>query len=392
MDELSCWLALARAPASNRVKTELLRRFSGVEALISRAAEIASVPGIPAALAGYLRRLDRRRLAKDRAWLESSGCLVIHQGHAAYPPMLAAIDDAPVVVFVLGDPDHLSAPQVAVVGSRNPSPAGVEHAAVFSRALARLGFAVTSGLAVGIDAASHAAAMDAGGATIAVAGNGLDQIYPATNARLAKRIELQGAMVSEFPPGVPPRGTNFPRRNRLISGLSLGVVVVEAALHSGSLITARLAAEQGREVFAVPGSIDNPMSQGCHRLINEGAKLVESVADIVDELGVMLATSAAYSEPTHGQSKAPENAAEASTDDEKTILSALGHDPATVDQLVERTGLTAENVSSILLTLEIDGYVLSAPGGMYSRAKGIESNEGNRTRRSYVSGRELSRG
>lgn len=370
MDELSCWLALARAPASNRVKTELLRRYSGAEALISRASDVASIDGVPPVLANYLHRIDGRRLTADREWLESTGCRVIHAGHPAYPPLLAAIDDAPVVLFVSGDPDYLSLPQVAIVGSRNPTPAGIEHAAAFSRSLARLGLAITSGLAVGIDAASHTAALGEGGVTVAVAGNGLDRVYPAANARLADAIASQGALVSEFPPGVPPRGTNFPRRNRLISGLSLGVIVVEAALRSGSLITARLAAEQGREVFAVPGSIDNPMSQGCHRLINEGAKLVESVGDVIEELGVMLAASETYSETKCCRGSAADSEANAISKDAETILSALGHDPASVDKLVERTGLTAENVSSILLTLEIDGYVSSAPGGLYCRMDG----------------------
>jgi len=372
MDELTCWLALARAPASNRVKIELLRRFSGVEALFARPADVAAEPGVPESLAAYFRRPDHRRLATDRAWLKSSNCRLLHAGHAAYPPMLAAIEDAPVVLFVRGGVDFLSAPQVAVVGSRNPSPAGVEHAAAFSQALALLGFVITSGLAMGIDAASHTAALAAGGATVAVAGSGLDKVYPAVNAELAKRIEQQGAMVSEFPPGVPPRGENFPRRNRLISGLSLGVIVVEAALRSGSLITARLAAEQGREVFAIPGSIDNPMSHGCHRLINQGAKLVESVADVVGELGVMLATNAESMEPTHKCRVAAGDGEKTSTADEKILLSALGHDPASIDTLVERTGLTAEKVSSILLALEIHGYVSSAPGGLYNRATGIE--------------------
>ena len=371
MDELTCWLALARAPASNRLKTKLLRRFSDARTLFSHAADIAAIPGMPERLTDYVCCPDQRRLDADRAWLESSGCRVVPHGDKAYPPMLAETDDAPVVLFVRGAGDFLGWPQVAVVGSRNPSPAGVEHAAIFSGALARLGFAVTSGLAEGIDAASHVAALDAGGTTIAVAGNGLDKVYPVRNARLAKRIEAQGAIVSEFPPGVPPRAANFPRRNRLISGLSLGVVVVEAALRSGSLITARLAAEQGREVFAIPGSIDNPMSRGCHRLISDGAKLVESVSDVVGELGVMLQTNEAClgsTSVTHMDSAQNKNA----SIEEKTILSALGGDPASVDKLVERTGLTAEKVSSILLALEIDGCVASAPGGLYSRTNGIE--------------------
>ena len=365
MDELTCWLALARAPAPNRLKALLLRRCDGVEALFSRTAGPDRDANLPAPLVEYLRRPDLARLEADREWLASSGSRLLRLGDSDYPPLLAAIDDPPLVLFVLGDPAILSRPQVAVVGSRNPSPTGTAHAAAFSRNLARLGFVITSGLAHGIDAAGHAAALDADGASIAVAGNGLDRTYPAANAGLARRISAQGAMVSEFPPGTPPRAKNFPRRNRLISGLSLGVIVIEAALRSGSLITARIAAEQGREVFAVPGSIDNPMSRGCHRLINEGAKLVESTSDVIEELGAILEASFEHLPPTHVFRTGSTASDKASTGDEKTLLQALGHDPASVDALVDRTGLTAEKVSSILLALEIDGYVASAPGGLY---------------------------
>ncbi|HSS62911.1 MAG TPA: DNA-processing protein DprA, partial [Gammaproteobacteria bacterium] len=288
MDELSCWLALARAPASNRIKLQLLERCPSVSALFESDHRALEGIELPPALRRYLRFPDRTAVIQDRDWLESTGCSLLYPRHPDYPPMLAAIDDAPAVLYVRGEVAALSMPLVAVVGSRNPTPAGRDHAADFARALAELELGVSSGLAVGIDAAAHAAALAAGGVTVAVTGNGLDKVYPAANARLADAVCVHGALVSEFPPGTPPRAEHFPRRNRLISGLSLGVLVIEATLRSGSLITARLAGDQGREVFALPGSIDNPLSKGCHRLLREGATLVESVADVVSEIAPML--------------------------------------------------------------------------------------------------------
>jgi DNA processing protein len=370
MDELSCWLALARAPTSNRFKLELLERCSSVTALFKAGNECLEANEFPAALRRYFRSPDRDAVRRDRYWLESAGCSVVYFGHPEYPPLLAAIDDAPTVLYVRGDVAALSMPHVAVVGSRNPTPSGREHAAAFARALAELKLGVTSGLAIGIDAAAHAAALATGGVTVAVTGNGLDKVYPAANARLAEEICAHGALVSEFPPGAPPRAQHFPRRNRLISGLSLGVLVVEATLKSGSLITARLAGDQGREVFALPGSIDNPLSKGCHRLLRDGAKLVESVADIVSEIAPML-VPIEDSGATSGAGERKERASDCvGSASERGLLRALGHDPASVDTLIERTGLTAEEVSSILLALEMQGYVSSLPGGLYSRATG----------------------
>lgn len=367
MDAVSCWLALARAPATNRLKLELIHRAGSVQALFTPDCKALAGLTVPPDLERFLAQRNRLALERDRAWMESSGCALLPLGHPDYPPLLAAIDDPPAVLFVLGDPKALSLPQLALVGSRNPTPAGIEHAADFAGALARLGIAVTSGLAVGIDAAGHRAALEAGGSTVAVAGNGLDRVYPAANAALAKAIIGRGAIVSEFPPGAPPLKSHFPRRNRLISGLSLGVLVVEAALKSGSLITARLAAEQGRDVFALPGSVDNPLARGCHRLIRDGAKLVESVADIVPELAPMFAAAGLCPETSDVRNTNARSSAVPGEGKEKLVLRALGHDPATPDMLVERTGLTPEEVSSILLALEMDGYVLSVPGGFYSR-------------------------
>jgi len=370
MDELSCWLALARAPTSNRIKLQLLKRCCSVTALFESAHRVLETLELPAALRRYFRRPDRDAVARDRDWIESTGCSVLYLGHPHYPPLLATIGDAPLLLYVLGDVAALSIPQVAVVGSRNPTPSGREHAAAFARALAELKLGVTSGLAVGIDAAAHAAALAAGGFTVAVTGNGLDKIYPAANTRLAAAVRGHGALVSEFPPGAPPRAEHFPQRNRLISGLSLGVLVIEASLKSGSLITARLAGDQGREVFAVPGSIDNPLSKGCHRLLRDGAKLTESVSDIVSEIAPMLAATAESDANATADDESERNSAGVKSSSDRKLLRALGHDPASVDTLVERTGLTAEEVSSILMGLEMQGYVSSLPGGLYSRATG----------------------
>ena len=370
MEELACWLALARAPVTNRVKAALLDRCPSIDALYRPGHPALKDLSLPPDLERHLRSPDLARVDEDREWLESSGSSLLHLGHPAYPPMLAAIDDPPVVLYVRGDPDWLAVPQLAVVGSRNPTPAGRERAANFAGALAELGLGITSGLAVGIDTQAHKAAIAAGAFTVAVAGNGLDRVYPACNSTLAEAIGANGALISEFPPGSPPVKTHFPQRNRLISGLSLGVLVVEAALRSGSLITARLAAEQGREVFALPGSIENPLSRGCHRLIRDGAKLVECVADIVCEIAPMMRCDKNSEAQSTQSIKNEFPGGGTKIESGNRILRALGHDPASIDTLVERTGLTADVVSSILLALEMDGHVSAVPGGLYSRATG----------------------
>jgi len=280
-----------------------------------------------------------------------------------YPPLLRCITDAPTVLFLRGDPTCLSGALLAVVGSRHPTRPGEETARSFARALARQGLGVVSGLAVGIDAAAHRGALDAGGVTVAVAAHGPDSVYPPRHRELAERIAAGGALVSEFLPGTPPLREHFPRRNRVISGLSLGVLVVEAAVRSGSLITARLAGEQGREVFAIPGSIHNPMARGCHRLIRQGAKLVETVADLIEELGWREGPAAPSGRVDDAPAPLPELDA-----DYVTVLDAMGYDPATVDVLVQRTGLTPQALSSMLLSLELRGIVDPLPGSGYVRA------------------------
>jgi len=277
----------------------------------------------------------------------------------SYPPALLELTDAPPVLCYAGRRELLNGPAIAIVGSRNATPRGVEHAEAFARALSDAGFTVVSGLALGIDAGAHRGGLEGAASSIAVLGTGLDHIYPAANKPLARQLAAAGGVLSEFPLGTPPLKQNFPRRNRLISGLARGVLVVEATLDSGSLITARLAAEQGREVFAIPGSIDSPFSKGSHRLIRDGAKLVETAADVLEELGVAARPSAA------GEA----SGVEAPSEPRRRVLAALGHDPADVDVLTVRTGLPAERVTAVLVELELAGRVALLPGGTYQRLK-----------------------
>lgn len=273
-----------------------------------------------------------------------------------YPRLLKTIDDPPMVLFGRGNPKALNLPQLAVIGSRNSSRQGQQIAHSFSAALARSGFAITSGLAQGIDGASHRGCLSTSGSTIAVLGSGVDVLYPANHRALAEDIINQGgAVISEYPPGTAPRAGHFPRRNRIISGLSLGVLVVEAAVKSGSLITARVAAEQNREVFAIPGSINNPLSKGCHQLLKDGAALVETAQDIVDELGGMLAFKR--------EDSAAELVDEGIEEDPNGLLSNLGYDPSSIDELVAVTGINAADIASQLLELELEGLVEQVPGG-----------------------------
>ncbi len=298
---------------------------------------------------------------QELAWLEQPNHHLITLSDPRYPKRLREIADPPAALYVIGEPDLLSATQLGIVGSRNPTPGGSETAHAFAGYLAQSGLTITSGLALGVDAAAHRGALQAGGKTIAVAGTGLDRVYPARHRELAHEIVGQGALISEFPLGTPALALNFPRRNRIISGLSLGVLVVEAALQSGSLITARLAAEQGREVFAIPGSIHNPLARGCHALIRQGAKLVETAADILEELGPIAQTIAPMHEIDTG------NVTPGLDVEALTLLDCLGFDPTPVDSLIERSGLTPEAVSSMLLVLELQGHVVAAPGGHYTR-------------------------
>ncbi len=282
-----------------------------------------------------------------------------------YPPQLAAVPQAPDPLHVLGDPATLCLPQLAIVGSRAASAAGCETAFAFAAELAAGGLAITSGLAAGIDAAAHRGALAAGGVTIAVCGTGLDRTYPAEHAALAAEIAARGALVSEFEDGTPPLAENFPRRNRVLSGLARGVLVVEAAARSGSLITARLAGEQGRDVLALPGSIHNALARGCHRLIKDGAALVETPADVLAVLGLETLAATAFARADAGVDA--ENSGGRLDSGTEMLLNALGFEPADLDQLVERTGLAAREAVSMLQMLELEGRVESLAGGRFSR-------------------------
>ena len=374
LDDNVRWLALARAPG---LHVDQLRDASALNqptALIGiNAAELAA-RGIPAAAAAWLARPDEALLASDRRWMASAGVQLIGFDSERYPPLLRLITSAPVALYVLGSADVLLSAQLAIVGSRNPTAGGARTAHDFAAFLARGGLTITSGLALGIDAAAHEGAIDGPpegplknkGRTVAVLGCGLDQVYPPENTALAARIVAGGgALVSEFPPGTTPRPENFPRRNRLISGLSLGTLVVEAARHSGSLITARLASEQGREVFAIPGSIHNPLARGCHELLRQGAKLVETAADILSEIKIPFTKQDITEPPNTDPAGALAN--HGLDKDYKILLDALGFEAQSIDVLVDRTGLQSPHLASMLLILELEGRVGLHPGGRYAR-------------------------
>jgi DNA processing protein len=367
MDEISAWLTLARAPGFHAGELhELLQHHSSVQSIIGASPATLRASGARDAFIDWLQTQSEERLAPDLRWLDGKQHHFVPWSSEHYPALLRQLSDAPIGLYVRGSPELLSLPQLAVVGSRNPTPPGRENAYEFAAYLASCGLTITSGLALGIDAASHEGALSVGGNTIAVCGTGLDIAYPRSNAALADSIAAQGALVSEFPVGTPALKAHFPRRNRIISGLSLGTLVVEAAVQSGSLITARLAAEQGREVFAIPGSIHNPLARGCHQLIRQGAKLVETGADIFVELqaitGAML--------PSQRPVSSTQIAADARPQLDKgyeILLDALGFEPAGVDTLVARTGFKADEVASMLLILELDNRIESHPGGLYVR-------------------------
>ena len=292
-------------------------------------------------------------IAKTLAWLEHTGNYLITLGDAQYPRALLEIPDPPPLLYCKGRLELLNQSSIAIVGSRNSTPQGEKTAEAFAQALSDSGYCIVSGMALGIDGAAHRGALKGPGSTIAAVGTGLDIVYPARHRQLAHDIAENGIIISEFPLGTPSMAQNFPRRNRLISGLSRGCLVVEANLQSGSLITARLAAEQGREVFAIPGSIHSPVAKGCHELIKQGAKLVDSIHDILEELGGATLPETAKANET-GNTEDP-------------MLDKMGYDPITMDELIERSGLTSESLSSMLLVLELEGKVATLPGGRYQR-------------------------
>ena len=365
-DEVFAWMALSRAPALTvPILSAALERLGGIAGFIESSDEARQHAGVPAAAREYLKSASSAPSTVERAWIKNPHHHLVAFTDPRYPSTLHGLERRPIVLYVAGKPEVLNDPQLSIVGSRNPTPAGRDTAFDLAESLAARGLAITSGLAEGIDTAAHRGALAAQGVTLAVLGNGIDRVYPRSNQGLSEEIRFRGALISEFPLGTPPRRENFPQRNRVIAGLSLGTLVVEAARRSGSLITARLAGDQNRELFAVPGSIHNPLSRGCHELIRQGAKLTETAADILSELNFSAFLRAGCS-----ASGSPGSAAEleAGMDKEhKILLDALGFDPADLDMLVVRTGFKAEAVSSMMLILELEGHVQAAPGGRYSR-------------------------
>jgi DNA processing protein len=353
-------LLLCRAPGiGSATVRRLLDEFPDVEAVLSASPAALRAAGLGSRQIDALRKPDEAAIATDLQWLTQDNCHLLTCTDPAFPSRLQQIPQAPALLFVQGDPEVLSMPQLAIVGARNASPQGLENAEAFAAELARGGFIVTSGLALGIDGAAHRGAMTTG-YTIAVCGTGLDRVYPARHRALAHQIvDGGGALVSEYPCGVAALAENFPRRNRIISGLTLGVLVVEAARESGSLITARYALEQGREVFAIPGSIHNPMARGCHALIRQGAKLVETVQDLFEELAPALGTQRATDNRQVNRSDPADDG----------VLGALDDAPQTADQLAHRVGRPVGELQVALTTLELQGQVAMTADGRYQRLR-----------------------
>jgi DNA processing protein len=365
-DESSAWVTLTRAPELDVSSlARALETLLHAQGIVGASDASRADAGISAAARDFLSGSRAALTAAERAWLDSPHHHVVPFTDPRYPALLRTAQRHPIALYVIGNPDILNDPQLAIVGSRNPTAQGRETALEFSEYLAGRGLAITSGLAIGIDSAAHRGALQAQGHTLAVLGSGADVVYPRSNQRLAGEIQQQGALISGFPLGTPPRREHFPQRNGIIAAMSLGTLVVEAARRSGSLITARLAADQGREVFAIPGSIHSPLSRGCHELIRQGAKLTETAHDILSELNFSAFFSLAASAPTVPAEAA--NSASGMDKEHKILLDALGFDPADLDMLVGRTGFKAEAVSSMMLILELEGHVQAAPGGRYSR-------------------------
>lgn len=347
---LTDWLRLSFVPGlGGEGQRKLLLAFGSPSAVLQQSvSSLAQYVKQPVARA-ISATIDEALITAVARWLDDPLNHLVTLADAEYPQALLNISDPPLLLYVKGRTDLLNVPSLAVVGSRNATAQGLRNAEAFALAVSDSGLCVVSGLAQGIDAAAHRGGLAGKGCSVAVVGTGLDKVYPASNRALAHQLAQQGCMVSEFPLGTPPLPANFPRRNRIISGLSLGCLVVEAGLQSGSLITARMALEQGRDVFAIPGSIHTPQSKGCHSLIKQGAKLVESAQDILEELGYTTAKAASSPLLQH------------------PLFDHLGFDPLDAETLAQRSGLTISELSAILLQLELEGGIASLPGGRYQR-------------------------
>jgi DNA processing protein len=359
-NDLRAWLRLCLVPhIGPERQRNLLARF-GPPQQIFAAGRLAIASVVGERLADTLLNTDNQsQIESALTWVAQPGNAILTLADPAYPQALLQTVDPPCLFYAKGRIELLNRPALAVVGARNATPQGAQNAEVFARALADAGLSIISGLALGIDAAAHRGALRQAGGTIAIVGTGADRIYPARNASLAREIAEHGVILSEFPLGTPPSAHNFPRRNRIISGLARGVLVVEAATESGSLITARLAAEQGREVLAIPGSIHSPLSRGCHKLIKEGAKLVESAQDVLDELRWQ---TSAHTTPPSLSEEVPD-----ADGDYETVLEKMGFDPVDPDTLLSRAGLTPDALFAILTVLELDGRIARLPGNRFHR-------------------------
>ena len=370
MNELSEWLTLYHVTGIGPATyTRLLEQFdSPGDVLACKDTSLLKHCGLSASTIQAIKQPNLHAVERDLNWLsKGEDHHIVSLNNPNYPQLLKEIpSDPPPILYLKGSLHLVEKPQIAIVGSRNPSPSGRENALHFAKALSQQGLTVTSGLALGIDAASHQGALATQSPTLAVCATGLDSIYPKRHEKLAQSIlEKQGLLLSEFPIGTPPKKENFPRRNRIISGLSLGTLVIEAALRSGSLITARYALEQNREVFALPGSIHNPLAKGCHSLIKQGAKLIETVEDIVEELNIKPHPTKENSQIFQETIFEPINLA----GNQLAVFQEIGHEPTSTDAVVQRSGLTADVVSSILMELELQRYITSTPGGYYSRKR-----------------------
>ncbi len=351
--DLAAWIRLTLVPGLGGQGLRKLLAAHGLPQHVLSAGRRALAAQVGEDLADRILEIpDRDLLERTFDWVAQPGHSIITLADSTYPPQLLEIPDPPPLLYVRGNAALLPKRSLAIVGSRNATPQGLANAESLARHFSAAGLPIVSGLALGIDAAAHRGALAGRSSTIAVLGTGIDVDYPPRNAQLAEEIATLGVIVTEFPIGAPPARENFPRRNRIISGLARGVLVVEAAISSGSLITARMAADQGRDVYAVPGSIHSPLAKGCHALIKQGAKLVESADDVLSEFGAIAAHDATPAKPSV-------------TD--VPLLEYMGYDPCNVDTLCERSGLTPDKVSAILLQLELDGQVMSLPGGAYQR-------------------------
>lgn len=355
--ELAAWLRLTESVGPGAAR-RLLAMAGSAEAVFQLPAAALDQALPPKQREAFNRPPEHlaELIPKAEAWLAEPGHALLTLGDPDYPAQLLATADPPLLLWLQGRRELLSTPSLAIVGSRNPTAQGGDNARAFARALARAGYTIVSGLALGVDAAAHEGALDAGGATVAVVGTGLDQVYPRRNEKLAARLLAGGGLiVSEYSLGTPVLPANFPKRNRIIAGLTRGCLVVEAAVQSGSLITARQAAEAGREVFAIPGSIHSPQARGCHALIRQGAKLVESAEDVLEELPPLGAPVAA----------APE--AVETPHEQQALLDAMGFDPVSLDALMARSGWPAAELSAALLELELDGEIARLAGQLFQR-------------------------